>query len=157
MTPDVTHHGSYAIDGSGIWSWSRGKKRNQQSADPDARWGYKTAKAGTQEMYFGYELHALVRINSQHQDRADVPTLAERIVVVPASENCVTAVLPTLKAMAETSTVREVVADRGYTYKVNWGRELYALGIEPVLDLHQTQYGARGTHDGARIITGVPH
>jgi len=158
MTPGVTHHGSYAIDGTGIWSWSRGKKRSDTSADSDARWGYKTAKAGTQEQYFGYELHALVRVNSQYQDRRDVPTLAERIVVVPASTNCVTAVLPTIAALQEkTSAVREVVADRGYSYKVNWGHELYALGIEPVLDLHQTQYGPRGTHAGARIITGVPH
>lgn len=50
-----------------------------------------------------------------------------------------------------------MVADRSYSYKVNWGPELTALGIEPVLDLHQTQYGARGSHQGTRIITGVPH
>ena len=157
MTPGVTHHGAYAIDGTGIWAWSRGKKRTDTSADPDARWGYKTAKTGSQEMFFGYELHALVRVNSQHQDRADVPTLAERIVVVPASTNCVTAVLPTLQKLAEAKTVREVVADRGYTYKSSWGPSLYRLGVDPVLDLHATQYGARGTHEGARIITGVPH
>ena len=158
MTPGVTHHGSYAIDGTGIWSWSRGKKRTQTSADPDARWGYKTAKTGSQEQYFGYELHALVRINSQHQDRANVPTLAERVVIVPASTNCVTAVLPTLETLQQhTESVREIVADRGYTYKTTWGPALYRLGIEPVLDLHQTQYGPRGTHEGARIITGVPH
>ncbi|MDT4894257.1 MAG: hypothetical protein QOE97_3292, partial [Pseudonocardiales bacterium] len=29
--------------------------------------------------------------------------------------------------------------------------------IDPVLDLHPTQYGPRGTHEGARVVTGVPH
>jgi len=158
MTTDVTHHGSYAIDGTGVWSWSRGKRRTELSADPDARWGTKTHKSGKQESYFGYEVHALVRINSQRQDRADVPCLAERIIVAPASTNCVNAVLPALrKLQADTDNVREIVADRGYTYKTNWGPELYALGVQPVLDLHATQYGAHGTHEGARIITGVPH
>jgi Transposase DDE domain len=157
MIQDLPHHGAYAIDGSGIWSWSRGKRRIDTSADPDARWGSKTAKSGGQEPYFGYELHALVRINSAYQDRAAVPCLAERIVISPAATNCVTAVLPTLQRLADQGRIQEVVADRGYSYKNDWGPALRALDITPVLDLHPTQYGARGTHDGARMITGVPH
>ena len=157
MADELTHHGGYALDGTGIWSWARGKRRTDTSADRDARWGSKTSKRGGQEPYFGYELHALVRINSSFQDRRHVPCLAERIVIAPAATNPVTAVLPTLTRLADDDAVREIVADRGYTYKTNWTRDLHALGIDPVLDLHTTQYGPRGSHDGARIITGVPH
>jgi hypothetical protein len=158
MPPQIQHGGAYAIDGTGVWSWSRGKRRGQASADPDARWGSKTAKKGGQEPYFGYELHALVRVSNLNQDPDTAPCLAERIIVSPAATNSVTAVLPTLRRLeAEGRRLREVVADRGYSYKTNWTLELFALGIDPVLDLHPTQYGSRGSHQGARIITGVPH
>ena len=158
MPPDTRHAGSYAVDGTGIWSWSRGKRRTDRSADPDARWGHKTAKTKGQEAYFGYELHALVRVNALHQDPDRVPCLAERIVITPAATNPVTAVLPALTRLhRDGQTIRDLIADRGYTYKTNWTHELFTLGIDPVLDLHATQYGPRGTHQGARIVTGVPH
>jgi len=53
--------------------------------------------------------------------------------------------------------LREVIADRGYTYKTGWSRGLRALDVDSVLDLHPTQLGARGSHGGARFIAGVPH
>ncbi len=53
--------------------------------------------------------------------------------------------------------LREVIADRSYTYKTGWSRGLRALDVDSVLDLHPTQLGARGSHGGARFIAGVPH
>ncbi len=151
--------GAYAIDGTGVWSWSRGKRRTDQSADPDANWGVKTAKSGKTEAYFGYELHALVRVGKTgdplqrdpvrrrtHRRRPRLHQLRHRRPAHPHRPRRPTG-----------EPVREIVADRGYTYKTNWGPSLYALGIDPVLDLHATQYGPQGSHDGARIITGVPH
>jgi hypothetical protein len=158
MPAGLQHGGAYAVDGTGTWSWARGKKRGESTADPDAAWGRKTSKAGKDEAYFGYELHAIVRTSNLNQPGEKTPCLAERIVVAAASTNCVTVVLPALQGLrADGHRIREVIADRGYTYKVNWTQELYALGIDPVLDLHATQYGPRGSHAGARIVTGVPH
>lgn len=158
MPRDLHHGGAYAIDGTGIWSWSRGKRRGQATFDPDAAWGYKTAKQSGQEPYFGFELHALVRVGNLNDDPTRVPCLAERIVVVPATTNSATAALPILQRLVDQDhRLREVIADRGYSYKNAWGPGLFELGVDPVLDLHPNQYGPRGTHHGARIIAGVPH
>ncbi len=157
MPAEVPTSGAYAVDGTGTWSWARGKDRQTIAADPDAAWGVKTSKSGKQERYFGYELHAVVRVGRLNDDRP-VPCLAERIVVTPASTNCAEAVLPAIARMREDGLrLREVIADRGYTYKTGWSRGLRALDVDSVLDLHPTQLGARGSHAGARFIAGVPH
>jgi len=157
MPADMPTGGAYAVDGTGTWSWARGKDRQSAAADPDAAWGVKTSKSGKQERYFGYELHAVVRVGRLNDDHP-VPCLAERIVVTPASTNCAEAVLPAITKMREDGLrLREVIADRGYTYKTGWSRGLRALDVNSVLDLHPTQLGARGSHGGARFITGVPH
>ncbi len=158
MPADTTHTGGYAVDGTGTWSWAKGRKREDRSPDPDAAWGVKTHKSGRTESYFGYELHAVVRIGRTGADGSDTPCLAERISVVPASTSPTRPVLDTLTRMIHTGhRIREVVADRGYTYKNDWAPGLHALGIDPVADLHANQYGPRGTHAGARIVAGTPH
>ncbi len=158
MPTRIAHTGGYAVDGTGTWSWAKGRKREDRSPDPDAAWGVKTHKSGRTESYFGYELHAVVRIGPTGADGADTPCLAERISVVPASTSPTRPVLDTLARMtANGYQIRDVVADRGYTYKNDWAPGLHALGIDPVADLHANQYGPRGTHAGARIVAGTPH
>lgn len=158
MPATTDHTGGYAVDGTGTWSWAKGRKREDRSPDPDAAWGVKTHKSGRTETYFGYELHAVVRIGPTGADGADTPCLAERISVVPASTSPTRPVLDTLARMiASGYQIRDVVADRGYTYKNDWAPGLHALGIDPVADLHANQYGPRGTHAGARIVAGTPH
>ena len=158
MPAAADHTGGYAVDGTGTWSWAKGKRRNEPAFDPDAAWGVKTHKSGRTEAYFGYELHAVVRVNPIGADGGATPCLAERIAVVPASTNCTYPVLAALERMQDDGlTVTEVMADRGYSYKLNWSPNLLALGIDPVADLHATQYGSRGTHEGARIVAGTPH
>jgi hypothetical protein len=152
------HPGGYAVDGTGTWSWARGKHRGELAADPDATWGVKTHKSGREESYFGYELHAVVRVGPPGGKPNSTPCVAERIVVRPASTNATADVLAALRRMQDADLrVREVIVDRGYSYKTNWTPGVIALGLDPVHDLHANQYGARGTHAGARIVTGVPH
>jgi hypothetical protein len=152
------HQGGYAVDGTGTWSWARGKHRGEPTADPDASWGVKTHKSGREESYFGYELHAIVRTNPMGTPGSGTPCVAERIVVRPASTNATADVLAALRRMQQADLrVRDVVADRGYSYKTDWTPGLIALGLDPIHDLHANQYGARGTHAGARIVTAVPH
>lgn len=97
MPAGVQHQGGYAVDGTGTWSWARGKRRGERTADPDAAWGVKTHKSGKQESYFGYEMHAVVRISPMGAPSNSVPCVAERIVVLPASTN---GTAPVLKALA---------------------------------------------------------
>lgn len=158
MPTTAAHAGGYAVDGTGTWSWAKGRKRDDASSDPDAAWGVKTHKSGRTEAYFGYELHAVVRVGPIGSDGADTPCLAERIAVVPASSSPTKPVLHALDQMRATGlSVTEVVADRGYTYKNDWAPSLFAMGIDPVADLHATQYGPRGNHEGARVVAGTPH
>lgn len=157
MPADLPTSGAYAVDGTGTWSWARGRDRKTGAADPDAAWGIKTSKSGKEERYFGYELHAVVRVGRLNDPRP-VPCVAERIVVTPASTNCAEAVLPAIRNMRQDGLrLREVIADRGYTYKTTWTRGLRALDVDSVLDLHATQLGGRGSHAGAKMIVGVPH
>jgi hypothetical protein len=158
MPADSDHTGGYAVDGTGTWSWAKGRRREDRSPDPDAAWGVKTHKSGRTETYFGYELHAVVRVGPLGADGSNTPCLAERITVVPASTSPTRPVLAALARMIDGgTTVKDVVADRGYTYKNDWAPGLHALGIDPVADLHANQYGPRGTHAGARIVAGTPH
>lgn len=158
MPGGVVHPGGYAVDGTGTWSWSRGKRHGETTADPDAAWGTKTHKNGKSESYFGYELHAVVRINPTGAPISSVPCVAERIVVLPASTNGTAPVLQALARMkSDGLRVHDIAADRGYSYKLDWTPGLLALDLDPVHDLHATQFGARGTHAGARIVAGVPH
>lgn len=158
MPANLTHGGAYAVDGTGTWSWARGKRRGEPAADPDAAWGVKTSKTGKDEAYFGYELHAIVRVGASGSDGSRTPCLAERIVVLPASAKGTGPVLQSLARMREDGLrVREVISDRGYSYKLDWTPGLIAQGLDPVHDLHPNQLGPRGTHAGARIVAGVPH
>ena len=158
MPVGTAHGGGYAVDGTGTWSWAKGRKRGDHSPDPDAAWGVKTHKSGRTESYFGYELHAVVRVGPLGTTGSDTPCLAERICVVPASTSPTRPVLDALARLIHTGTkVSDVVADRGYSYKNDWAPGLLAMGIDPVADLHANQYGPRGTHAGARIVAGTPH
>ncbi len=88
MPAEIPVSGAYAVDGTGTgtWSWARGKDRHTTAADPDAAWGVKTSKSGKQERYFGYELHAVVRVGRLNDDRP-VACLAERIVVTHTTDH----------------------------------------------------------------------
>jgi hypothetical protein len=158
MPANVEQAGGYAVDGTGTWSWAKGRAKTDRSPDPDAAWGVKTHKSDRTESYFGYELHAVVRVGPLGADGSDAPCLAERIAVVPASTSPTRPVLAPLARMIQGGTaVADVVADRGYTYKNDWAPGLRALGVDAVADLHANQYGPRGTHAGARIVAGTPH
>jgi hypothetical protein len=158
MPATAEHTGGYAVDGTGTWSWAKGRAKTDRSPDPDAAWGVKTHKSGRSESYFGYELHAVVRVGPLGADGSDTPCLAERIAVVPASTSPTQPVLDALARMIdEGARIADVVADRGYTYKNDWAPALRALGVDPVADLHANQYGPRGTHAGSRIVAGTPH
>jgi hypothetical protein len=169
---------SYALDESAIWAWAKGRKPRRAtapdpasgdgepaavlSACPDARWGVKTGKNGEQDAYFGYALHALVRVpdlqaGPSFTDAHD-PTLIEAIAVTPAATDVVDVSLALLDRTRARRPIRDLIADRHYSYKEwsRWARALWERGIHPVLDLREDEHGFRD-HNGVRIAASWPH
>jgi hypothetical protein len=121
------HQGGYAVDGTGTWSWARGKHRRELAADPTPPRGENT-QFRAEESYFGYAMHAVVRTNPMGSSGSGTPCVAERIVVRPASTNATADVLGALRRMqAADLRVRDVVADRGYS-KTDWTPGLHRAG-----------------------------
>lgn len=169
---------SYALDESAIWAWSRGRRRLRNadanpaagdgvepealSACPDARWGTKTGKNGEQDAYFGYALHALVRVPDLKPGPSfsdtDDPVLIEAITVTPASTDVVDVSLTMIDRVREHQKMRDLLADRHYSYKEwsRWARQLWLRGIHPVSDLRTDEHGFRD-YNGVRIAAGWPH
>lgn len=165
---------SYALDESAIWAWAKGRKTQRPtdaepdgppvalSACPDAAWGVKTGKDGQQDAYFGYGLHALVRIPDLRPGPSftdeDDPILVEAIELTPASTDVVDVSLELLDRVRTRNQVRDLAADRHYSYKewTRWAHQLWTRGIHPVLDLREDEHGFRD-YDGARIAASWPH
>lgn len=168
MPEHLTHGGAYAVDETGVWSWGRGKSTvvnedtgevETKSKDKDARWGYKTAKSGETEMYFGYGVFAFARIADEGAEPQSIPILTERIVVRPAATDVVEPILGGIDRLrAEGRSVTEIAADRAWSYKTpdRWANELRARGIEHTLDIHPNDAGVVD-QDGMRMIAGSPH
>jgi len=136
--------------------------RRAQSVCPDAAWGTKTGKNGEQDAYFGYALHALVRVpdlqaGPRFSDEDD-PVLIEAIAVTPASTDVVDVSLKLVDRVRERRPIVDLLADRHYSYKEwsRWANELWTRGVHPVLDLRENEHGFR-PYQGARIAASWPH
>ena len=169
-----TPHG-FAVDQSAIESAARGKRSNadaeKQEAEPDdlevgrcfdldARWGYRTKTYDNKtNLMFGYQLTAFTRIGDV--GAPEVPILIDRIRVVPGNSHGITETIDVLRDYDRAGErIREVIADRGLTYTVaeDWAGPLAELGIEQIVDMHDTDRGARvHPKHGYVMIDGWPH
>lgn len=125
----------------------------------DARWGHKTARVGGTDIYFGYQLHAVVAVPKVGEDYRDAPILIADFDVTAANEDIVDVSLTVLDRIRAGGTpVTELLADRHYSYKVpeRWALGLQRRGIQPVLDLSEADQGW-SDFEGARLAAGVPH
>lgn len=173
---------SYALDESALWAWAKGRKsrRNTPAAEaagardgesaspaplsacPDATWGTKTGKDGQQDAYFGYALHALVRVPDMKSgprfDDYDDPVLIEAIAITPASTDVVEVSLELIDRVRSRRPVVDLLADRHYSYKEwsRWAHHLWLRGVRPVVDLREDEHGFR-PHDGTRLAASWPH
>lgn len=154
---DLPATGCYALDATGVWEWGRAPSK-ENSRSTDARWGYKTAKSGEKETFFGYDVYAWVRV--QEVGAPDpYPHLVERLVVRPASSDEPDSTLPMVRAMHDGPyPIRTLITDRAWSYKKakRWARKIRKLGIEQVVDLHNNDHGVRD-YEGLRIVAGWPH
>lgn len=152
--------GCWAIDATAIDSAARGAARGAPSADPDARWGYRTRTFDNKtKKVFGYQMIALARVGKVGQ--LPPPLLTERIAVVPGNSHGIGETLDILDRLADNGRpVAEIIADRGFSYATHedWADQLRARGIEQVQDIHPADHGQRVHPDhGYLMIDGWPH
>ena len=124
----------------------------------DASWGWKTAKSGGREPYFGYDVEILVRVPTVGAPRSE-PALAEAMVVLPASTDIVEPVLAIFDRLkARGVSIGKVLADRHYSFKRfdRWFSGLLKRGIRQVVDLHSADQGFRDW-DGMQMAAGWAH
>ncbi len=167
MPAHLTHNGAFAVDETGVMSWGRGTRETDKTtgkkvstaADPDARWGYKTANYGQPDTFFGYSVFAFTRIPAFGAPRDNAPVLTELIVVTPATNDIVAPVLGAIDRMrGQGRPVTEIAADRAWSYKVasSWADQLRDRGIEHAFDLHPNDNKV-ADQAGMRMIAGVAH
>jgi hypothetical protein len=154
---DLAPTGHYALDATGVWEWGRAPGKNHPKP-MDARWGHKTAKSGEEEIFFGFDVYAWVRI--QEVGAQDpYPHLVERLVVRPAASDEPDSTLPMIRRMlAGAYSIRTLIIDRAWSFKEpeRWAAKLRELAIEQVVDLHKYDHGVRD-YQGLRVVAGWPH
>ena len=189
LIPRPTNGQDYAIDSTGVWSNTLGDGQREiamadldeedevPAIDPadgsahsaantewhEAAWGRKTKKNGGIERFFGFDVHALIRVGERANDVPEYertePNLVEAIDVVPAGTDVVDPTLRILDRLVHRGQrIRYLFADRHYTYKraSRWRIALSRRGIRPVGDMHPRDQGFR-LHDGIPWAAGQPH
>lgn len=160
----ATHRDSSASGDSGstpasVEEPATGRTVRKPSHDPDARSSGKTAKDGTTEWFYGYDLHLLVRVAEPGGEYAQEPNLIERFAVTPAGRDLVSASQDLIRrAQPWLGPERIVIGDRAYSNltPTNWYLFLIASGWRQVVDMRQNDQ--RWTDvGGMRVTAGVPH
>lgn len=132
-----------------------------------AHWGVKTHKSGGRSAYYGYALHAMVRVadvikgggKPARTEKYAEPRLVEAFAVTSASTDLVDPTLGMVKTVLDRGqNITDLIGDRHYSYKRydRWASRLWKLGIRQVLDLRATDLGPTD-YDGAMILAGTPH
>ncbi|MGY1835238.1 hypothetical protein ACI79P_09020 [Blastococcus sp. SYSU DS0510] len=131
-----------------------------------AAWGVKTHKTGKRASFFGYSLHALVRVpavgrgkKASKAERYREPNLIEEFAITAPAEDIVEPSLALVKKrIARGAPVEDLLGDRHYSYKKweRWARALWQLKVRPVLDLRENDHRPVD-YEGAVILAGTPH
>jgi hypothetical protein len=149
---------SLAVDWTDLESFSRPPPRGTSDcADPEASWGHRKNNLlhDKDELFFGYYLSAAVTVPDERGPA--VPELARRITLSCCRHDPVPAFTPVLTAMpAAGLPLGDILADSGYSHRIpqHWAAPLRAAGAALVQDLHPSDRGPKGTHDGAVIASG---
>ena len=150
---------SLAVDWTDVEAWSRPVPAAAAGTgtDPEARWGHRNVVNAVQEgeMFFGYYLPAATMVSDENGPHA--AELVRRITVCSSAYDPAVALVPVLQAMAAAGiTIGDILADSGFSHRhqATWAIPLRRIGAELVQDLHPSDRGPRGTHEGAVICNG---
>jgi len=158
----------YSMDSSGIWDkdLSRSKDRAKERHGPDglfmvvqdASWGYKTAKLGESEQFYGYDLHVIIR-EPKIGNTPEEPKLIEHMSLTPAGTEIVEPSLNLIdRILFKGQKIKYLLTDRHYSFKVTarWMKPLRRRGIMPVSDLHPSEMGFR-PFESVPWAAGMPY
>jgi hypothetical protein len=147
-----------AVDWTDVETFSRPPSRGTRDcAGPEASWGHRSGGGPGQdsELFFGYYASAATMMRDEHGP--PVPELARRMTVCSCHADPARALVPVLTAMPEHGIpLGDILADSGYAHRDAgaWAIPLRRVGAQLVQDLHPSDRGPRGTHEGAIIANG---
>jgi hypothetical protein len=149
---------SLAVDWTDLETFSRPPPRGTTGcADPEASWGHRTSNlpGPKGELFFGYYLSAATMM--REETGPAVPELARRITLSSCHLDPARALAAVLLRMAAAG-IRpgDILDDSGYAHRdaAAWAIPLRTAGAQLVQDLHPSDRGPRGTHEGATISNG---
>src|SRR6202035_2123599 len=158
--PDEFKHAStaLAVDWTDLESAPRPPSRGSSDcADPEASWGHRSGGGPGQdsELFSGYYASAATMMREEHGPA--VPEPARRMTVCSCRHDPARALVPVLTAMpGHGIPLGDILADSGYAHRDAgaWAIPLRQSGAQLVQDLHPSDRGPRGTHEGAVIANG---
>jgi hypothetical protein len=147
-----------AVDWTDLESFSRPPPRGTRDyADPEASWGHRRNNLlrSQDELFFGYYFSAGTM--EREENGAEVPELARRTTVCSCHRDPARALVPVLTAMpGDGIRLGGILDDSGYSHRDADARALplRRAGAQLVQDLHPSDRGPKGTHEGAVIANG---
>ncbi len=144
---------SLAVDWTDVESFStRRTTPDGTYADKEAAWGHRKGGGPGEkdELFFGYYLSLATMVADE--GGAVVPELVRRMNLVACDHDPVPEMVDVLVTMAEAGiALGDVVVDSGYAHRVpeHFALPLRAAGATLVMDLHPSDRGTQGTHQGA--------
>ena len=149
---------SLAVDWTDLDSFSRPPPRGTSDcADPEASWGHRKNNLlrSQDELFYGWYLSAGTM--AAEENGPAVPEFARRATVSSCRHHPVRAFAPVLTAMPAAGIgLGDILDDSGCAHRDADARALplRAAGAQLVQDLHPSDRGAKGTHEGAIIANG---
>jgi hypothetical protein len=149
---------SLAVDWTDLESFSRPPPRGTSDcAGPEASRGHRKNNLlrDEDELFIGYYLPAAIM--APGEQGPPVPEFARRMTLSSCRHDPVPAFTPVLTAMPQDGIpLGDVLADSGYSHRIpgNWAAPLRRAGAALVQDLHPSDRGPKGTHQGAIIANG---
>jgi len=149
---------SLAVDWTDLDSFSRPPPRGTSDcADPEASWGHRKNNLlrSEDELFYGWYLSAGIRVPGENGPA--VPELTRRATVSSCRHDPVRAFAPVLTAMpGQGIPLGDILDDSGYAHRDAgvWALPLRQAGAQLVQDLHPSDRGPKGTHEGAIIANG---
>jgi hypothetical protein len=147
-----------AVDWTDVETFSRPPRHGTTDcADPEASWGHRNSNlpGPKGELFFGYYLSAGTM--TREEAGPAIPELARRMTLTSCELDPVRALARVLQRMAGNG-IRpgDILADSGYAHRnaAAWAIPLRQAGAQLIQDLHPSDRGPRGTHQGAIIANG---
>jgi hypothetical protein len=147
-----------AADWTDVETWSRPPRHGTTGcADPEASWGHRNSNlpGPKGEMFYGYYLSAATMVAEEHGQA--IPELARRMTLCSCHLDPARALAAVLLAMAAAGiALGDIIDDSGYAHRAAeaWAIPLRAAGAQLIQDLHPSDRGPQGTHQGAIIANG---